>query len=131
MKLKSTLENGRPAIPVDIFDSKKGPKVIVVEIQGKPIVEESLTQTQADGRIVMNANNAKLQEGKGLKIIGAHTHDPNRPNAIGQWKDLADKVFGISKFKNQGSIVYSSIIWRIARHGDCARCSDSSSHGHS
>lgn len=102
MKLKSTLENGRPAIPVDIFDSKKGPKVIVVEIQGKPIVEESLTQTQADGRIVMNANNAKLQEGKGLKIIGAHTHDPNRPNAIGQWKDLADKVFWDIKIQKPG-----------------------------
>ncbi len=102
MKLKSTLENGKPAIPVDIFDSKKGPKVIVVEIQGKPIVEESLTQTQADGRIVMNANNAKLQEGKGLKIIGAHTHDPNRPNAIGQWKDLADKVFWDIKIQKPG-----------------------------
>ncbi|MGJ1441471.1 alpha-L-fucosidase [Sphingobacterium siyangense] len=102
MKLKSTLENGKPAIPVDIFDSKKGPKVIVVEIEGKPIVEESLTQTQADGRIVMNANNAKLQEGKGLKIIGAHTHDPNRPNAIGQWKDLADKVFWDIKIQKPG-----------------------------
>jgi len=102
MRLKSNLENGRPTIPVDIFDSKKGPKVIVVEIQGKPIVEESLTQTQADGRIVMNANNAKLQEGKGLKIIGAHTHDPNRPNAIGQWKDLADKVFWDIKIQKPG-----------------------------
>ncbi len=102
MNLESTLENGRPAIPVDIFDNKKGPKVIVVEIQGKPIVEESLTQTQADGRIVMNANNAKLQEGKGLKIIGAHTHDPNRPNAIGQWKDLADKVFWDIKIQKPG-----------------------------
>ncbi|HAT94022.1 MAG TPA: hypothetical protein DCS36_16910, partial [Sphingobacterium sp.] len=102
MNLKSTLENGRPAIPVDIFDNKKGPKVIVVEIQGKPIVEESLTQTQADGRIVMNANNAKLQEGKGLKIIGAHTHDPNRPNAIGQWKDLADQVIWDIKIQKPG-----------------------------
>lgn len=101
-KLKPGSENGKPVIPVDAFDKGKGPKVIVVEIQGKPIVEESLTQTQADGRIVMNANNAKLQEGKGLKIIGANTHDPNRPNAIGRWKDLADKVFWDIKIQKPG-----------------------------
>jgi len=101
-KLKPASENGKPVIPVDTFDKGKGPKVIVVEIQGKPIVEESLTQTQADGRIVMNANNAKLQEGKSLKIIGAHTHDPNRPNAIGQWKDLQDRVFWDIKIQKPG-----------------------------
>lgn len=101
-KIKPASENGKPVIPVDTFDKGKGPKVIVVEIEGKPIVEESLTQTQADGRIVMNANNAKLQEGEGLKIIGAHTHDPNRPNAIGQWKDLEDRVFWDIKIQKPG-----------------------------
>lgn len=101
-KLKVTLNGGRPTLPVEAFDTEKGPQVIVVEIQGKPLVEESLTQTQADGRIIMNANNAKLQAGKGLKIIGAHTHDPNRPNAIGQWKNPDDRVYWDIKIQKPG-----------------------------
>ncbi|MEZ0454291.1 alpha-L-fucosidase [Sphingobacterium thalpophilum] len=101
-KLKFTLNGGRPTLPVEAFDIEKGPQVIVVEIQGKPLVEESLTQTQADGRIIMNANNAKLQAGKGLKIIGAHTHDPNRPNAIGQWKNPDDRVYWDIKIQKPG-----------------------------
>lgn len=101
-KLKVTLNGGRPTLPVEAFDIEKGPQVIVVEIQGKPLVEESLTQTQADGRIIMNANNAKLQAGKGLKIIGAHTHDPNRPNAIGQWKNPDDRVYWDIKIQKPG-----------------------------
>ncbi len=101
-KLKFTLNSGRPTLPVEAFDIEKGPQVIVVEIQGKPLVEESLTQTQADGRIIMNANNAKLQAGKGLKIIGAHTHDPNRPNAIGQWKNPDDRVYWDIKIQKPG-----------------------------
>ncbi|MNM69196.1 Alpha-L-fucosidase [compost metagenome] len=101
-KLKVAVDKGRPVIPVDVFDIEKGPKVIVVEIQGKPDVEENLTQTQADGRIVMNANNAKLLDGKGLKIIGASTHDPNRPNAIGQWKDSNDRIYWDIKIQKPG-----------------------------
>lgn len=101
-RLKIEVNNGRPVLPVDAFDIEKGPKVIVVEIQGQADVEENLTQTQADGRIVMNANNAKLQEGKGLKIIGANTHDPNRPNAIGQWKDSNDRIYWDIKIQKPG-----------------------------
>lgn len=88
-------------LPKDLQNIKM-PMVIVAEIKGTPVVLESQVQTQRDGRIILTANNAKLMGTSGIKLIGAHTHDPNRPNAIGAWSQTSDHVYWDIKIQRPG-----------------------------
>jgi len=100
LKIKSSATGKSIALPTDF----KGimPLVIVAEIKGSPTVIQSQVQTQKDGRIVLTANNAKLVGTDGIKLIGATTHDPNRPNAIGGWSKTSDQVAWDVKIQRPG-----------------------------
>ncbi len=79
------------------------PMVIVAEIKGTPQVIQQQILTQKDGRIILTANNAKLIGTGGIKLIGATTHDPNRPNAIGDWSKKSDQVAWDVKIQRPGT----------------------------
>ncbi|MEN5088832.1 alpha-L-fucosidase [Sphingobacterium faecium] len=79
------------------------PLVIVAEINGLPEVIRQQIRTQKDGRIVLTANNAKLIGAGGIKLIGATTHNPNRPNAIGDWSNKGDQVIWDIKIQRPGT----------------------------
>ena len=100
LKIKSSATGKSIALPTDF----KGimPLVIVAEIKGSPTVIQSQVQTQKDGRIVLTANNAKLVGTDGIKLIGATTQDPNRPNAIGGWSKTSDQVNWDVKIQRPG-----------------------------
>lgn len=100
LKINSSTAGKSIALPTDF----KGimPLVIVAEIKGTPTVIQNQIQTQKDGRIVLTANNAKLMGTGGIKLIGATTHDPNRPNAIGNWSKTNDHVTWDVKIQRPG-----------------------------
>lgn len=76
----------------------EGPEVIVVEIEGEPEVTESFIGAQNDGSLVLKADNAKFSEGSTLQQIGASHTNPNRPNAIGNWKNTDEVAYWQVKF---------------------------------
>lgn len=78
------------------------PLVIVADVEGEPQVIQSQVQTQKDGRIVLTANNAQLVGKNGIKLIGATTHNPNRPNAVGSWTSKNDHVIWDIKIQRPG-----------------------------
>lgn len=90
LKVTSTKDGKSIQLPKDF----KGmmPMVIVAEIKGTPEIIKSQVQTQKDGRIILTANNARLLGTNGIRLIGATTHNPNRPNAIGAWSNKKDQV---------------------------------------
>ncbi len=100
-KLKVTNNLLGKTIQLPRFYTGPQPIVIVVEIKGKTDITTSIISPQADGRVILTANEAKLN-GKGIKLIGATTSDPNRPNAIGGWADVEDEVYWDMKVKRKG-----------------------------
>lgn len=100
LQIKSTAAGKTILLPKD-FNGQM-PLVIVTEIKGTPQVIQSQIQTQKDGRIVLTANNARLTGSGGIRLIGATTHNPNRPNAIGAWADKNDQVVWDVKIQRPG-----------------------------
>lgn len=101
LKVHKELETTVISLPED--NKTLWPQVIVAEITGQPKVSESTVQTSSDGRIVLTANNAKLRGNGGIKLVGATTHDPNRPNAIGNWSLATDQAYWDIKVQRPGS----------------------------
>lgn len=56
----------------------------------------------SDGRIVLTANQAQLTGDGGIKLKGASTHDPNRPNTIAFWTNKSDAVHWDMKVQRPG-----------------------------
>lgn len=77
------------------------PVVVAVEIQGAAEVFETPVNSDADGRIILEANSARLSVG--LSLIGANTHDPNRPNAIGRWKNTKESAHWEVRIRRPGN----------------------------
>jgi len=100
LKIKSSPSGKSIQLPANF--KGRMPMVIVAEISGTPTVIQSQVQSQKDGRIVLTANNAKLVGTDGIKLIGATTHDPNRPNAIGSWSKTSDHVTWDVKIQRPG-----------------------------
>jgi len=99
--LVKTSANGRTIqLPADFSGPK--PMVIVAEIKGKPVVVLSKVSSLKDGSIVLNANNAKLTGTGGIKLKGASTHDPNRPNTIAFWTNKNDYAYWDLKIQKPG-----------------------------
>ncbi|WP_257090355.1 alpha-L-fucosidase [Sphingobacterium sp. E70] len=102
---KLSIQEGQGTKIINIPENKaiQWPQVIVAKLIGPLKVAENAVQTSADGRIVLTANNAKLQGSGGIKLIGATTHDPNRPNAIGNWSLATDQAYWDIKVQRPGS----------------------------
>lgn len=87
-----SLKAGKQIKLPSAFQGKK-PMVVVIEITGEPKVASSMLDVQNDGSIFLSSNTAKLSEG--LRLIGANTQDPNRPNAIGNWNASSKATWDI------------------------------------
>jgi alpha-L-fucosidase len=99
--LVKTAANGKTIqLPADFSGPK--PMVIVAEIKGLPVVLTQQLSSLKDGSIVLNANNAKLTGTGGIKLKGASTHDPNRPNTIAFWTNKNDYVYWDLKIQKPG-----------------------------
>ncbi|WP_316793648.1 alpha-L-fucosidase [Pedobacter frigoris] len=101
MLLVKTTANGKTIqLPADFSGPK--PMVVVAEIKGAPAVFADKVNSLKDGSIVLTANNAKLNGTGGIKLKGASTHDPNRPNTIAFWTAKSDYAFWDLKIQKPG-----------------------------
>lgn len=101
--LTVTNDNSGKVIKLPKVYNGPQPIVIVVETEGTLEVSSSTVQAQDDGRIALTANEAKLQGNGGIKLIGATTHNPNRPNAIGAWSNKQDEAYWDIKIQRPGT----------------------------
>ncbi|WP_316842315.1 alpha-L-fucosidase [Pedobacter gandavensis] len=96
-----TTEKGKVVqLPADFSGPK--PMVVVLDIKGTPAVLNNRVSSLADGRIVLTANQAKLIGNGGIKLKGASTHDPNRPNTIAFWTNKSDGAHWDMKVQRPG-----------------------------
>lgn len=104
-KKKIRVEKNTLGTRIYLLDDDKRqmrPIVIALAIAGPVEIVKSNVVPQDDGKILLTANNAKLRGAKGIKLIGATTQSPNRPNAIGSWTDPADDVYWDVKITKPG-----------------------------
>ncbi|WP_316747312.1 alpha-L-fucosidase [Pedobacter gandavensis] len=98
--VKTTAKGKVVQLPADFSGPK--PMVVVLDIKGAIKVLNNRVSSLADGRIVLTANQAKLVGNAGIKLKGASTHDPNRPNTIAFWSNKSDAVYWDMKVQRPG-----------------------------
>jgi len=119
LKVKSTTTGTTIVLPKSYAGPQ--PMVVVVETAGKLKIAQSMVQAQSDGRIMLTANEVKLQGRGGIKLVGASTHNPNRPNAIGAWSMVSDEAYWDVKVQRPGT--YKVVLRYLPNENQMAKVS--------
>ncbi|MBC8984747.1 alpha-L-fucosidase [Pedobacter sp. N36a] len=100
LAVKTTAKGKVVQLPADFSGPK--PMVLVLEVKGAPKALNNRVSSLSDGRIVLTANQAQLTGNGGIKLKGASTHDPNRPNTIAFWTNKSDAAHWDMKVQRPG-----------------------------
>lgn len=96
---------GESGIEVVVSPSEdaKGPRVLVMQVEGALEIMEPVFQPLADGSIELQADDAELHAELGLTIKGATTHDAKRPTTLTKWSSTADSASWNVKVQRPGA----------------------------